>query len=417
NALSGGVSITGVVASFPNLPPIRSALVSARISPDRIYLEPATVDTEGNGTLQVSGDYSLTDHGAHVSFSPVDFSVKQLRNTLEAWFDSAPALGAFRDGLITGKLMNDHGGVDESAWSGQFRFSEGRLVLPGLAMPLTGAEGRVEFDTTGLDVDRFSASLGGKSVSATYHRNADSNGPQRLHIDLPEADLADLESALEPALRAQSFFARLGVTRRSIPAWLATRNLRGDLVIHRFSTNGVPLGALRSHLNWQGTSILFSGFELTLPAGAIEAHGRVNVAASSPHYQFTATVTGYPWKGGVLDAQGQFETDGVGTDALQNLQADGMFAGQNVSLGPEDLFEKVSGGFHFSFENGWASLRLANVQASEGNEDWTGEAASQSDGKLIFDLESSGRQRHVVSTLEPKTVDESSALDGQAAVR
>jgi AsmA family len=417
NAFSGAVSISGVVASFPNLPPIRSDLMSARISPDRIYLEPTTVETGGNGTLQVSGDYGLADHGARVSFSPVNFPVKQLRNTLEAWFDSAPALGAFRDGLVTGKIVNGKGSLDEPAWSGQLRFSDSKLVLPGIAVPLTAAEGRVEFDKTSLDLDRFSASLGGRSVAATYHYSADSNSPQRLHIDMPEADLTDLESALEPALRAQSFFARLGVTRRSIPAWLATRNLRGDLIIHRFSINGVPFGALRSHMNWQGTSIVFSGFELTLPTGAIEARGRVNVAASSPHYQFTGTVTGFPWKGGVLDAQGQFQTDGVGTDALQNLQVDGMFAGQNVNLGPDDLFEKVSGGFHFSFENGWTSLRLANLQASEGNEDWTGEAASQSDGKLIFDLENAGRQRHVVSTLEPQSSGESSDLNGQAALR
>jgi AsmA family len=417
NGLSGSVSITEVVASLPDLPPIRSGLVSASISADHLHLEPAIIDTQGRGTLQVSGDYNLGDHSALVSFTPNNFSVSQLRKTLEAWFESSSALGAVREGLITGKLVTQHGGAGEPTWSGQFRFSEGKLTVPGLAMPLTQAEGRIEFDQTSFDLDRFSALLGGKTVSATYHYSAESSGPQRVHIDMPEADLSDLESALEPTLRAQGFLARLGVTRRSIPAWLASRNLRGDLAIHRFSVSGIPVGALRSHLNWQGTSIQFSGFELTLPEGTLEATGRLSVASSSPRYQFTANVTGYPWKGGLLDAQGQFETNGLGTDALENLEADGMFSGQDVSLAPEDLFEKVSGGFHFSFKNGWASLRLANLQASEGDEDWTGEAASQSDGKLIFDLESSGRQRHVVSTLAPQTSGDSSAVGAQSAMR
>lgn len=416
--LSGGVSITGVVASFSGSAPIRSALMSATISPDHLHLDPATVDTEGSGTLQVSGDYNLTDHTALLSFTPNKFPINQLRSTLEAWFDSPPAIHALSEGLITGSLMNQQSAAGEPVWSGQFRFSQGKLALPGLSESLTAAQGHIEFDRDSLDLDHFSASMGGKTLAATYHFSAESGGPQRLHIDLPEADLLDLETALEPTLRAQGLLARLGVTRRSIPSWLASRNLRGDLGIRRFSIDGTPLGALRSHISWQGTSIQFSGFELTMTEGAIEAQGRVSVASSSPRYQFTANVTGFPCKGGMIDAQGQFETNGVGSDALQNLQADGMFTGQNMSLAPEDVFEKVTGGFHFSFRDGWANLRLANVQASDGDEDWTGEAISQSDGKLVFDLESSGRQKHVISTLAPQAGDNSSSAGGgQAAVQ
>lgn len=418
HALSGAVSITGLVATFPNAAPVRSALLSASISSDHVHLDPATVDTEGTGTLQVSGDYNLATHDAHLSFSPNNFPVRQLRNTLEAWFDPPPAIHALNEGLISGNLRNRESESGESVWSGEFRFSQGKLLLPGVAVPLTAAQGRIDFDGAGLDLDRFTASLGGKTISATYHFNGEPGSPQRLHVELSEADLLDLESALEPTLRAQGFLARLGVTRRSIPSWLATRNLRGDLIIRQFSIDGTPLGALRSHLSWQGTSVQFSGFELTLPQGSIEAQGRLSVASSSPRYQFTANVTGYPCKGGVLNAQGQFETTGVGTDALQNLQADGMFSGQNMSLAPEDLFEKVSGGFHFSFKDGWANLRLANIQASDGDEDWTGEAISQSDGKLVFDLENSGKQRHVVSTLAQQgSENNTSGVGGQSSLR
>jgi hypothetical protein len=416
-ALSGGVSITGLVATFPNAAPVRSALVSASISPDHVHLNPATVDTEGAGTLQVSGDYNLTTHSAQLAFTPNDFPVRQLRNTLEAWFGSPAAIRALTDGRISGNLRDQQSATGDPVWSGQFRFSQGKLLLPGLAVPLTAAQGRVDFDGAGLDLDRFSASLGDKTVSATYHFSGEPDSPQRLHVDLPDADLLELEAALEPTLRAQGFLARLGVTRRSIPSWLSARNLRGDLVVHRFSIDGTPLGALRSHLSWQGTSIQFSGFELTLPEGSIAAQGRVSVASSSPSYQFTANVSGYPCKGGVLGAQGQFETTGIGADALQNLQADGIFTGENMTLAPQDLFEKVSGGFHFSFKDGWANLRLANIQASAGDEDWTGEAISQSDGKLVFDLENSGRQRHVVSSLAQQDTDNSSGAGGQSALR
>jgi hypothetical protein len=416
-ALSGAVSITNLVASFPNAKPVRAGLVTASVSSDHVHLDPAILDTEGSGTLQVSGDYNLASHSAELSFSPANFSVRQLRQTLGAWFESPPALAAISEGLISGSFRNQQASTEEPVWSGQFRFTQGKLVLPGLAQPLTSAQGRVEFDASSLNMDRFTAALGANTVSATFHSNSEAGTPQRLHLDLSAADLTDLESALEPTLRAQGFLARLGVTHRSIPSWLATRNLRGDLIIHSFSINGVPLGSLRSHLAWQGTSVQFSGFELTLPEGSIQAQGRLSVASSAPRYQFTANVSGFPCKGGTLDAQGQFETVGIGADALQNLQADGMFSGEDLSLAPQDSFEKVSGGFHFSFKDGWANLRLANVQASQGDEDWSGEASSQSDGKLVFDLESSGHQKQIVSTLAPNDPASATGAGGQAALR
>ncbi|MBV9611597.1 MAG: hypothetical protein JO091_03955, partial [Acidobacteriaceae bacterium] len=79
------------------------------------------------------------------------------------------------------------------------------------------------------------------------------------------------------------------------------------------------------------------------------------------------------------------------------------FSGEDLSLSADDVFSKASGLFDFSFADGWPNLRLSNIQASDGEDAWNGGAASQSDGKLVVDLQHAGRQRRVVSTLTPET--------------
>jgi hypothetical protein len=102
-----------------------------------------------------------------------------------------------------------------------------------------------------------------------------------------------------------------------------------------------------------------------------------------------------------VDAEGTFQTKGTGQERLRNLQATGSFVGTNVAIGGDESFDKVTGTFEFSFADGWPDLRFPKVQASDGENDWVGEAASQSDGKLVFDLTHGGKQRKVISLLTP----------------
>ena len=101
----------------------------------------------------------------------------------------------------------------------------------------------------------------------------------------------------------------------------------------------------------------------------------------------------------MITAEGQVQTSGTGIDSLHNLRATGSFSGEDVSLSDAESFETLSGQFVFSFSNDWPDLRLSKIQAVNEDDSWSGEAASRSDGKLVFDLESGGHQVHVVSPL------------------
>lgn len=400
--LEGGITIDDAVATLPKLPPLRAAAVTASLSNDRIHIDPAIVETPSAGTLRAGGDYYFSGQRLVATLNTDGFSINALKSSAEAWFGTPPALAAVRDGTVTGHLTYTYEAQAVSSWSGQFQFAEAAIGPPALSLPLDHSQGRITFDKSTLTLDQFSASWGNHAVHATYRYNADAKRPERLHVEIPAADLADLEAALDPTLRAQSLLARLRLTRRSIPSWLAERNLDGDITIGQFAVNGAGLGPLSARFTWRGANFNFALLQLNLPEGLIRAHGSLNLASYSPVCRFAATASGFAWRGGVLSAQGEFNTSGTGAESLRNLQATGTFSGENVQLSGEDSFNAVSGDFDFTFADGWPNLRLSKIQAEDGEDSWEGEAASQSDGKLIVDLEHDGRQRRVVSSLAPE---------------
>jgi len=408
--LSGGVAINHLSATLPNLSPLGAPLVKATIFADRIHCELATIQASAAGALQVSGDYYLSNRRTVVLLSAAQFPVHELKTTIDAWFGSPSAIAFFRNGDMTGNLVYEHQGTEPERWSGQFQFSGSELAPPGLAVPLERSEGRISFDDSTLDLSGFSGTLGQQIVYGSYRYNALAKRPERIRLELPVADLGQIEAALDPTLRAQGLLARLRFTRRTIPPWLAARNLEGDLSIQQFSVNQNSLGPLSAHFTWQGANIHFSALQLNLPEGRIHAHGSVNLASYSPRYRFAAKANGFPWRGGFLNANGEFETFGTGLETLQHLHAGGTFSGEDLNLSADDVFSKASGLFDFSFADGWPNLRLSNIQASDGEDAWNGEAASRSDGKLVLDLEHDGRQRRVVSTLAPETPPVSSTM-------
>ncbi len=400
--LGGRISISNATATMPNVPPLHAQMVSATILPERIHFDPAVIDTP-EGNLSASGDYYLTTPRSFAALSATGFSVDALKSTINAWFGTPAVLSMLNGGRIEGSFNYSHQQQPAlPVWSGQFQFTDSTLRPEGMSLPLEKAAGQVLFDATNLQVTHFASTLGGQEVHASYRYLANARRPERVRIEITAGDLAEFEKVLEPTLTAQDLLARWHVTKRRIPAWLASRNIEGDIAVSAFSIHGAALGPMSSHFVWQGANLQLSPVQINLPEGLIRGHGRVSLASYTPRCSFTARVSGFPWRNGVLSADGTFETSGTGTDSLQNLHAGGTFTGSDLNLSTDDAFRKISGQFEFSFAEGWPDLKLSRIQASDGPDAWDGNAASQSDGKLIIDLEHAGHQRRVVSTLIPE---------------
>lgn len=399
--LSGAFAIRNATATLPKVPPLHAAVVNAVVSTDRVHFSPAMLDAP-TGTLQAAGDFYLLKPTAVAALSAQDLPITTLKGTVNAWFGAPDALDLLNGGNVTGDLLYRREQDSPARWSGQLEFSDASLQPPALAIPIEQAEGRITFDGDSWDLSRVSGSMGMHTVNANYRFNVGSKRPGHLHLEVPAADLADIENALSPALQDQSLLGRFRVARRVVPSWLSGGNAEGDLTIRDFSINGTRLGALSSRFLWQGTNLQFSSLRIKMPEGHLQAHGTVNLSSYVPRYRFAANVEAFPWRGGFLSADGEFDTAGLGSDALAHMHAIGSFSGQDLNLSSEDAFTRMSGLFDLSFAGGWPKLLLSKLQAEDGEDAWNGEATSHSDGKLIFELERAGRQRRVISTLTPE---------------
>ncbi len=399
--LNGNVEFQDISAALPDVPPLTVSRAGATVAGDRLRFDPTTIQTNG-GTLQVGGEFHLSMPHTEVSISAEDYPTEEFKHALQAWFGTPEALKTVRNGRLWGQMTYDKTENEDPLWSGQVRFSQAALDLPGLSLPLQHAEGRFKFEPSELELTQLKAAIGSRTLRGSYRYNPTGRRPEHLHIEMPAADLAELQGFLTPTLEAQGWLARLRMAKRRVPSWLAERNLEGEIDVKKFSVADANLGPLWTHFVWQGANVQFSSVRLRLPVGILRAGGTVNLASYTPRYAFTADVSNYQWRGGALGAEGAFETEGVGGESLRNLHATGTFWGSHLNLSPEDAFSKIEGEFAFSFADGWPRLQLSKVQASDEENAWTGEAASQSDGKLVFDLQHAGQQRKIVSSLVPE---------------
>jgi hypothetical protein len=407
--VSGEVSIHDAVAKLPNIAPISAAAADLKILPNALHLEPTALQATGGGTLQVGGDYAWPNQRLVTSITMNGVSIETLKKTAQAWFGAPPALAAFGEGSVTGELDYDNGGAPTpnappatpGGWSGQFQFADATLTASGVDTPLTHAQGRASFTPASFDLARFSATLWQHTVQGSYHYNLAVKRQERIHLDLAAADLKPLAAALEPAWREPGLLARLPFAKRSVPAWMSARNLEGDIAVAQLSVNQSIVGPLTARFVWQGVNLQLSNLRIRLPEGDIKGAGTVNLAAREPNARFKGTLSGYRWGGGTVDAEGEVQSSGAGADSLRNLRASGAFWGADVSLSPNDNFDKVSGAFDLSFAGDRPKLHLSKLQAVQRNDDWSGEATSNSDGQLIFDLGNGDRQLHIVSAIAP----------------
>jgi hypothetical protein len=404
SGLAGEVLIRHAVARLPNIPAISAASADLKILPDALHLEPAILETTSGGSVQVGGDYRWDNQRLVAAMTVNDVSVETLKNTAKAWFGEPPVLAAFSegsDGVVSGELKYDNSAGAVGGWSGQFQFANATLDAAGVAVPLKRAQGTMAFNPTSLDVAHFTASWAQSSLEGNYHYNLLAKRRERIHLELEAGDFEQIIEALEPAWREPGLLARLSFTRRSVPAWLTARNLEGDIAIAHFTANGNDLGPLNARFVWHGVNLELAALQIASPDGSLRAAGAVNLAARAPRAHFKGNLTGYRWGGGTVDAQGELASAGAGADALRSLYATGSFWGSDVSLALNEEFDKVSGAFELSFAEGWPKLHLSKVQAVQPNDDWSGDAVSNGDGQLIFDLGNGERQMHIVGMLAP----------------
>jgi hypothetical protein len=401
SGLEGQISIEGASATLPGLAPLEADRATASLTPDHVHLDPVKVHSGPASSIEASADFSFLSRAVDVRVASSQADIADLTKTLRAWFADVPLLENFSSGRVAGQIHYAHAAPEPPAWSGQLQLLGATLQAAGLASPLTALTGKVVFDEAGVDARGFSATLDDLSVRGEYHYSSKGPRHERLRLELPAADLSQLEKQFDPSLRSSGLLARLRPAKRSLPAWLAQRNLEADIVIDDLSAGDTPLGALKTHVLWDAATVQLTALQLKLGEATIKAKGSINLVETRPRYRLTGSIDKLPWKGGDLAVDGKLDTAGLGTDTLRNLRSSGTFQGNEWLLTADVSLDHLSGQYALSMEDGWANVNLSAIEAEEGDETWDGTATSSRDGKLVFEFTNGTRQLHVVSTMSP----------------
>lgn len=359
------------------------------IAGNNVEFGPAELTLPSEQSATVQGHYTLDGQVLRVRLSSLKLSAADIESGAAPVSGSVPipVLERLRQGTFRGWI--EFGREDQAQagqWTGSYDVQNALLDVPGVSGPVRIDSATVTIEPATTRIDRIRGRAGGIRFEGDY-----AYAPHSMHLSIGELQLAECEQLFLPTLRHnESLLSRLRNT--PAPAWLRERSLTGVIRIEKLLDNDVELGPLNARLNWNGVQV-----RLSTKDPRLEGVLAINLAGSLPLYHFSGKLRDVEYRGGTLDLDGDVDTGGLGVALLANAQAAGTFAAHTISLGPDGDFREIAG----SYKVAGGKLQLLGIEAQQGPDLLTGQAATQPDGRLLFELTSARKQLRLSATLMP----------------
>lgn len=394
--LQGTVAFDRATVKVGNAATARIGDAEIVFQPEGITFGPAVVELPSGREARVEVRYAMREPALDVKIESEHLGIGEIAGPATSVLGAPPPLldlgsvGEFRGSLAFHQAQDKPG-----AWSGAFELRNAVLDLPGIRDPVRIISANVTAAEEDVKVSRVHGRAGKLVFDGDAQFSPDGRGTERFHLTVAEADAADLESELLPALRRdQSFLARLR-RRTTVPEWLAHRKLDGVVQIRRLLSGDDVLGGVSGRVLWQGTEVICPRIDWRGEDARGAGTLRTDLSGAVPRYRWSGRLFHLDYHGGQLDVAGKGETAGIGSSLSRNLRAQGTFAGQSIPLAPDAEMQEISGAFRIT----GVRIALTKVQAVQGTEVLSGEGAGIAGGKLTLDLGGPRRQVRYTSTL------------------
>jgi hypothetical protein len=410
-SLQGELNFRDASIAMPDSPPIRSE--QARLIFDRGHakLAPAVVRTAQDETAQLEADYDWKAQSLDLTISTDSMRVESLR--AQAALAAIPWLEQVSTGTWKGQLRYQIVAaapagptIAMTGWTGAIDLQDAAFPLPGLAEPVAVGSATAHIDGARVTLDRIHAQAGKVAMEGEYRYEPKMARPHRLRIRIPEADAAELERLLLPTLRHSSGLIARALGRTSLPDWLADRRLDATVQIGMLHLGDAEVGALQTHLLWDGAKAEFSDIRGSLDGGRVTGVLTVGLRGNLPTYRLQASTQGVEWKSGKVDAETVLESSGTGLELLARLHSSGVFVARGLEMEALPDLETVSGAYDMIWAQAAPILRFTDLQLVSGDETYTGQGATQPDGRLLFQLTSGSKEMHMSGTLAQLRLDQ-----------
>lgn len=388
--VQGRISLRDSSVRLANAPPLQVQSADVVIGGDRVRFGPAVVALSGGDTASVQGVYDTASGAADLEVATSGMKVAELRTGSGTLLGGGaiPLIEASRHGAWRGALRYVRDGA-EGAWSGSFELRNARLEVEGLKEPVRVTSAIVEVDGPRFSTTQLKGFAGSIAFRAEY-RHDRAGRPARLKLDIPELDAASLERLFLPALRRDTgLLARFHLRRPRVPEWLASRSVEATVHVDRLDAGDRIWSVRNARVTWDGVAARIAGFEARSGNSSASGELTLDLSGALPRYRVAGKLEEVAYRGGTLSIDGKGTTQGTGIELLANARGSGSFAGDDLTLSPDTEFESIAGAFEVT---PGGRLRLNGIQAAQGPESWTGQGASQADGRVMLELTSARHQ-------------------------
>jgi hypothetical protein len=366
---------------------------------------PADVTMENGQSAQIEGAYALDNSRASLRITTRQLTIAEVESSAEHVVSAPPIplLENLRQGTWRGSIAferrDDHPGV----WSGQYELQNAVMDIPGLATPIRFASASVEIKDGGIQINRIRARAGAVTMEGDYRYDPAAGRPHRIHLNIPELQVSELENLMMPTLRRQeSFLVRtFRLSKETLPKWLVDREVEGDIHVASLLNGETQVGEVRARLVWDGPAILLSGLDFRLDDMHAQGRLSLNLAKPSPAYSWTGAIENLEYRNGRLQLEGEIDTSGVAQNLLLNIHAEGTFEGERIELGPDAEVNSITGDYKIAPVAGIPRLVLSNLQLEQGSDMFSGQGSSQPDGHIVLELTSGRKQLRLTGMLLP----------------
>jgi hypothetical protein len=406
----GQVSLNDASLKFPDAGSASFDSAQVSIGNNAIVLAPVEMRSDTGSSAEIEGEYALDNSRAALRITTRQFTSRQFATTgIQSGAEtvgatSIPLLEALRQGSWKGWIAFERKDEGAGAWSGEYELQNAVLDVPGLASPVRFQSASVRMGDGQIQISRIHARIGAMRLEGEYRYDPDARRPHHLRVSSPEVQLPELEKLMLPTLRhdEDGFFARTFRLRSApLPKWLEERRVDASLDVGNVLIGDAPIGALQTHLLWDGPTLVLSDIACTLDRMSASGTVTLSLDQANPAYRLSGSVENLDYRSGQLDVDGELETKGIGEDLLLNVRSDGTFEGRGIALSADTLIREISGSYRITQLSGIPRLQLTNLQVLQGVDALIGQGASQADGHLVLDLASGRRQVHLNGMLLP----------------
>ncbi len=354
---------------------------------------PAEVTLADGRTALAGLRYSLAARSLVVTVKTDRMGIAELREasrTLGA--APMPPLDVCHGGTWSGET--EYAAVDGGAgtWKGKYELEGTEIAAPEFSAPVRIAAAAVTIEEGRVQVTRMRGRVGKNRFEGEMRFDADAAGVVRVKLASAELDLLDLERAVRPLEGGgEGLLARLRLRRPATPAWMKDLKVEGTIEAGELTAGGETLGSARARLAWDGPRLELNAIEWRREEA--EGTGKLTVSLSgAPRFHLIGHVTGMKWREGTLGFDGTLTAAGAGEALVDSAAAKGTFTAEAVTLAPDAEFDEMTGTYALTFAGGAARLGVDNVEATQGDDAYTGRGETQEDGRILLELNSARRQ-------------------------